>query len=77
MIFDILGGAGYLWNNAFTVNTFSEDLVLRIKVDRRGIFTVGPHLGLIYFDPDYDGAARVGHGSGRRGVLYGRQRSII
>ena len=59
MIFDILGGAGYLWNDAFTANTFSGDLFLRLKVDRKGIFTVGPHLGLIYFDPDYDGIAQV------------------
>lgn len=59
MILDILGGVGYLWNDAFTANTFSGDLFLRLKVDRRGIFTVGPHLGLIYFDPDYDGTARV------------------
>jgi hypothetical protein len=59
MIFDILGGAGYLWNDAFSANTFSGDLILRLKVDRRGIFTVGPHLGVITFDPDYDGVGQI------------------
>jgi hypothetical protein len=63
MIFDILGGVGYLWNDAFSANTLSGDLILRLKVDRRGIFTVGPHLGLIYFDPDYDGVGQVDLGS--------------
>lgn len=62
-IFDILAGIGYLWNDAFTANTFSGDLILRFKVDQRGIFTVGPHLGFIYFDPDYDGSAPVRFGS--------------
>ncbi len=59
MIFDVLGGVGYLWNDAFTANTISGDLFLRLKVDRKGVFTVGPHLGIIYFDPDYDGTAQV------------------
>ena len=63
MIFDILGGVGYLWNDAFTANTYSGDLFLRFKVGRREIFTVGPHLGFIYFDPDYEGTARVKLGS--------------
>lgn len=63
MIFDILGGVGYLWNDAFTASTFSGDLILRLKVDRQGIFTVGPHVGFIYFDPDYDGTAPVNLGS--------------
>ncbi|KPJ75597.1 MAG: hypothetical protein AMJ54_14515 [Deltaproteobacteria bacterium SG8_13] len=63
MIFDILGGVGYLWNDAFTATAFSADLVLRLKVDQRGIFTVGPHLGMIYFDPTYDGTAQVSLGS--------------
>ena len=63
MIFDILGGVGYLWNDAFTATSFSGDLILRLKVDQRGIFTVGPHLGVIYFDPTYDGVAQVRLGS--------------
>lgn len=59
MIFDILGGVGYLWNDAFTATTYSGDLFLRLKVDPKGVFTVGPHLGAIYFNPDYDGVAQV------------------
>ena len=59
MIFDILGGVGYLWNDAFNATTYSGDLFLRFKVGQSGIFTLGPHVGVIYFDPDYDGVARV------------------
>ena len=59
MIFDILGGVGYLWNDAFTATTYSGDLFLRLKVDQKGVFTVGPHVGAIYFNPDWDGTAQV------------------
>ena len=59
MIFDILGGVGYLWNDAFHATTFSGDLFLRFKIDRKGVFTLGPHLGAIYFNPDWDGTAQV------------------
>ena len=59
MIFDILGGVGYLWNSAFNATTYSGDLFLRLKVDQKGVFTVGPHVGVIYFNPDWDGTAQV------------------
>ena len=58
-IIDILGGAGYLWNDGFSAKTFSMDTFFRFKVDQRGIFTVGPHIGVIRFNPEWDGPSEI------------------
>jgi hypothetical protein len=59
VILDLLAGAGYLWNDAFYARSIGADAVLRVKLDRRGIFTLGPHIGIMRFDPEWDAAADI------------------
>lgn len=56
---DLLGGVGYLWNDGFSAKTYSADAFFRFKVDQRGIFTVGPHIGVIRFNPEWDGPSKI------------------
>jgi hypothetical protein len=58
-IIDILAGVGYLWNDAFNATTISGDLFVRFKIGQRGIFTLGPHVGIISFNPDWDGTSEI------------------
>ena len=58
-IIDLLGGVGYLWNDGFSAKTFSADAFFRFKVDKRGIFTVGPHIGVIRFNPEWDDPSKI------------------
>jgi len=59
MIIDLLAGVGYLWNDAFNATTISGDMFLRFKLGQRGIFTLGPHVGIISFKPDWDGPSEI------------------
>ena len=54
---DVLGGVGYLWNDAFDSAMYIGDLGVRFKVDEGGVFTIGGHGGPIYFDPNWDGTS--------------------
>jgi len=63
VILDLLGGFGYLWNDAFSATCYSGDAFLRFKLGRQGNVTLGPHLGVVRFEPDYDGIAQVDLGT--------------
>ena len=59
IIIDLLANAGYLWNDAFSAKSVGADVFLRFKLDRRGIFTLGPHLGIVRFDPEWDAESDI------------------
>ncbi|MFW6372543.1 MAG: hypothetical protein ACOC3W_02495 [Thermodesulfobacteriota bacterium] len=55
---DLTGGVGYLYNSTFTSFVYMGDLALRFKLPTE-VMTLGPHVSLLEFQPDWDGDADV------------------
>ena len=55
---DLTGGGGYLYNSTFTSFVYMGDLALRFKLPTE-VMTLGPHVSLLEFQPDWDGDADV------------------
>ena len=55
---DLTGGVGYLYNSTFTGFLYMGDLALRFKLPTE-VMTLGPHVSLLEFQPDWDGDADV------------------
>jgi hypothetical protein len=50
---DLTGGLGFLFNGAFYSTMYLADLALRYKISKR--VTIGPHVSVIKFDPEWNG----------------------
>lgn len=55
---DLTGGVGYLYNSAFTGFLYMGDLAFRLKLPTE-VLTLGPHVSIMAFQPDWDGDADV------------------
>ena len=51
---DLTGGLGFLFNGAFHSTMYLADLALRFKISKH--VTLGPHVSVIKFDPEWDGS---------------------
>jgi len=51
---DLTGGLGYLWNRAFSSPMYMGDAAFRFKLGTH--VTFGPHIGVILFDPTWNGS---------------------
>lgn len=55
---DLTGNIGYLYNSSFTGMVYGGDIALRLKLPSE-VMTLGPHVGIMAYDMDWDGETDV------------------
>ncbi len=58
MYIDFVVGVGYLFNNSFKSLMYTTDLALRYRFNKNRM-TVGPHIGITLYDPEWSGDVDV------------------